>query len=125
MIGRITTIGCAALLLCACEGASQVQKDAHDYDNADKDALQQQQQQMQQQADQKRQQEELLKKLQEDCQNTPFLVQPEGPVRASDAGFWPTGAIMFVADMQLAWGGGGGGGGGGGSGKGGRSTNCP
>jgi hypothetical protein len=46
-------------------------------------------------------------------------------VRASDAGFWPTGAIMFVADMQLAWGGGGGGGGGGGSGKGGRSTNCP
>jgi len=112
---------CALLMLCGCEGASQVDKNAKDFDNADRDALQKQQQDMQQQADQQRQQKELLERLQQDCQNVNFLQQPEGPIRASDAGILPAGAVMLVADMQLAWGGGSGGGGG----KGGRANNCP
>ncbi|HVY98990.1 MAG TPA: hypothetical protein VHA35_05790 [Dongiaceae bacterium] len=123
-VRSIMTAACAVLLLCACEGASEVQQGAKDYDNADRDAMQKQMQDLQRQAEQQRQQQELLKQLQQDCQNMPSLAQPEGPVRASDAGSLPGGAIMFAADMQLAWGSGGGGRGGNG-GKGGRSTNCP
>jgi hypothetical protein len=118
-------------VLAACEGASQVNDSAKKYDNADKDALQKQQQDMQQQADQQRQQQELLKKLQEDCQNTNFLEPRDNPNQAIDPNKltelgWDKGAVLVLADMQLAWGNGGGGGGSGG-GNGGKKqpTNCP
>lgn len=124
LIRTFAATGLAAVLLCACEGASEVQQGAKDYDNGDQEALQKQIQQSQQQLQQQQQQQELLKRLQQDCENTPMLEQQAAPVRAADDGFLPGGAIMFVADMQLAWGGGGGGGGGSG-GKGGRPTNCP
>ncbi len=122
LIRKIVVLGCAILLVGACEGASEVQKGATDYDNADRDAMQKQTQEMQQKADEAQRQQDLMQL--QDCQNTPFLIEKDPPVRASDAGFW---TAMFAADMQLAWGSGGGGGGGraGGGGKGGRSNNCP
>jgi hypothetical protein len=134
-IAPLAAIGLLAAmpLLASCEGASEVQKSAKDYDNADKDAMQKQMQDAQQQQQSQQQQQEMLKQRQEDCQNTNFLEpkdnpnQTIGPNPLGDAG-WDTGAMLVLADMQVAWGNGGGGSGGSGGGGGGNGSHkqpCP